>query len=100
MLVMSGAWIAFRSRRQQTASAIDPDAVDDENQSPDRETRMRIANHPLLSRFHDLVDISSVDLYKDEYVEPGDGGSMSEDLMRKRLDGRWGVLWKIFYLLV
>ncbi|KAH9941027.1 amino acid permease-domain-containing protein [Amylocystis lapponica] len=48
------------------------------------------------ARFHDLVDPRAVDLRRDEHAEEEDG---AEDAAReRRVGGRWGVLWRLYYV--
>ena len=45
----------------------------------------------------DIVDIYNVDLYKDEHVEDIND-ELDEEEMRENLQGRFGWLWKLYYL--
>lgn len=53
------------------------------------------------SKFHDLVDIDSVDLFLDEYKEDAQEVAEEEE-MAKRLEspGLKGVLWALYHWLV
>jgi AAT family amino acid transporter len=67
------------------------------------------ASTPLLSpslsepegRYHDLVDIQTIDLSRDEYIEQDVTGKVDEDDDRdKRERGSAKYLWKMYYWLV
>lgn len=44
----------------------------------------------------DIVDIYTVDLYKDEHVEDSDD-ELDDEEVKKNLQGRYGWLWKLYY---
>ncbi|KAL4074275.1 amino acid permease-domain-containing protein [Scleroderma citrinum] len=46
----------------------------------------------------DIVDLSTIDLHEDEYVE-ADEDEAEDDEQKQRLRGRFGLLWKLFYYL-
>jgi len=52
------------------------------------------------SRFHDLVDVDTIDLFADEYAEEGRSESDAEDEAKKRKTGRMKLLWLLYYWLV
>lgn len=49
--------------------------------------------------YSDLVDTSTVDLYKDEYVED-ESDKADDELRNNRIQGRKGFLWKVYYWIV
>lgn len=52
------------------------------------------------TRLFDIVDILSVDLYKDEHVEDADEELNDEEVKQNDLQGRFGWLWRLYYLIV
>jgi len=52
------------------------------------------------SRFHDLVDADTVDLFADEYAEEEQSDLDAEDQAKKRKAGRMKLLWLLYYWLV
>lgn len=94
MGVMFFAWML--SRRPNTQSQIQANVTYSEDYPPGSQSRVTKA----LPRLYDLVDISTVNLYQDEYTESMEGDVDAEDVMRKRIDGKLGILWKIYYFLV
>lgn len=57
--------------------------------------RVLIATSQLIA--HDLVDLDTVDLTRDEYVDK-EVDDLDNDLREQRLKGRRGWLWRVFYL--
>lgn len=51
------------------------------------------------SRLSDFVNINNVDLYRDEYSEVG-GDIEVEDTVSKRMNGKMGPLWRLYYWLI
>lgn len=48
--------------------------------------------------FWDLPNLSTIDLYSDEYNDEGD---IEDDVLYKtRRTGRWGALWKFYDFIV
>lgn len=45
----------------------------------------------------DIVDIYSVDLHKDEHVEDADD-QLDDEEVKQNLQGRFGWLWRFYYL--
>jgi len=52
------------------------------------------------SRFHDLVDVDTIDLFADEYAEEEQSDLDTEDEAKKRKTGRMKLLWLLYYWLV
>jgi AAT family amino acid transporter len=52
------------------------------------------------SRFHDLVDADTVDLFADEYTEEEQSDSDTEDKAKKRKTGRMKLVWTLYYWLI
>lgn len=97
MIVMYIAW-AFAKNIPATHSATPGDHL---SESPDESTPLI----PTDSRDHatgstskfDIADIYSVDLYADEHVEDSDDELDNEEV-KTHLEGRFGWLWKLYYL--
>ena len=49
-------------------------------------------------RFTDLVDVHTVDLYRDEHTED-EWDRQDDEEREQRLKGRWRLLWRIWYLI-
>lgn len=92
IVVMFFAWLFF-SRRVSAGSASVPLLSDPriDGGSPNRLNKDRI-------KYHDLVDIDTVDLIKDEYEEEDD--TESEDKVAMRLSGKMKLLWTLYYWVV
>ncbi|KAF8906476.1 amino acid permease-domain-containing protein [Gymnopilus junonius] len=95
MAIMFSAWIIFRRSRSQFE--IQANSISSEIQQSGSQSR--VTNAKKIPRLHDLVDISTVNLYQDEYVESVATVDV-EDVMKKRIDGKLGILWRIYYFLV
>jgi amino acid transporter, AAT family len=90
------AWL-FLSRREseQTAGSTSEPLLSDpgiDGGSPNR------LNRDKTLRYHDLVDVDTVDLIRDEYDEVDD--MESEDEVASRLTGEMRLLWTFYYWLV
>ncbi|KIK27933.1 hypothetical protein PISMIDRAFT_674256 [Pisolithus microcarpus 441] len=57
-----------------------------------------VSGNPLRSAgaAFDIVDILTVDLYEDEYVEVSEDG-VEDRVREQRLNGSFGSLWRLFY---
>jgi len=88
MFVMFVAWMVLRRQ-----SEVLP------NPNPEGEALIgRLSTRPTnYSRFHDLVEVSRVNLYTDEYEGEVDEG---EDEFSDRLKGSMRWLWTLYYWLV
>lgn len=91
MIVMYIAW-ALVKNISATSS------VDDSDQSPDEFTPLMRAHATGHTNKFDIVDIHTVDLYKDEHVEDSDD-ELDNQEMKANLEGRLGWLWKLYYLI-
>ena len=92
MIVMCLAWL-FLSRRESGRSVCSaPDSLlSDPGIDGGIPKGERI-------KYHDLVDIDTVDLTRDEYDEGDDTGE--EDEVASRLSGKMKLLWTFYYWLV
>ncbi|CAA7259169.1 unnamed protein product [Cyclocybe aegerita] len=52
------------------------------------------------TRYLDLVDVGTVDLYRDEYHEEGQEDEASEDEITRRLSGKKRLFWSLYYWLI
>lgn len=57
-------------------------------------------NDSTRSRFHDLVDSDSIDLFADEYAEEEQSDLGAEDEATIRKTGRMKLVWLLYYWLV
>ena len=90
IIVMFFAWLFFSRRESElSARSLFPDPSD--GNSPSRPNRNEV-------KYHDLVDINTVDLIRDEYDEEDDTGV--EDEMTSRLNGKMKLLWTFYYWLI
>lgn len=97
MVVMYIGWLILR---QQTTKKIntEPQGVASTHEASDSTPLLR--QHDGQSRqwkLHDLVDPSNVDLYQDEY-EDEEVDYQEDEERKRRLGGRWGFIWRAFYL--
>jgi len=96
IVVMFFAWLFFSRREsEQSAGSISEPLLSDpgiDDGTPSRLNRDRIF------KYHDLVDIDSVNLIRDEYDEVDD--TESEDDVASRLSGKMRLLWTFYYWLV
>ena len=96
MVVMFFTWLflSCRESEQSAGSPAEPllsdPGMDVDGGSPN------FLNKTLKS--HDLVDIDTVDLIRDEYNEEDD--IESEDEVTSRLSGKMKLLWTFYYWLV
>ena len=86
MVVMYIVWITFK-RLPQHKGVIDPEFVGSSDTPPISPKRVR---------WFDLVDISTVNLHRDEYEDAVD--DLIEDQERdRRMKGRIRWLWRLYY---
>ena len=57
-------------------------------------------NDRIKSRFHDLVNADTVDLFADEYTEEEQSDSDTEDKETNRKTGRMKLVWSFYYWLI
>ncbi len=88
MFVMFVAWMVLR-RQSEVLQSPNP-----EGEALIGRFSIRPTNY---SRFHDLVEVSRVNLYTDEYEGEVDEG---EDEFSDRLKGSMRWLWSLYYWLV
>ncbi|KAF8810121.1 hypothetical protein BYT27DRAFT_7186985 [Phlegmacium glaucopus] len=96
IIIMFLTWLLFGARESGrsagSTSELDPllsnPGVD--GSSPGRLNRYQI-------KYHDLVDVDTVDLKRDEYEEVDAGG---EDEIARRLSGKKKLLWTLYYWIV
>ncbi|ESK93656.1 hypothetical protein Moror_1473 [Moniliophthora roreri MCA 2997] len=50
--------------------------------------------------YHDLVDVDSVDLYRDEYEEDLETDKLDDERRERRLKGKTRILWMLYYSIV
>ena len=91
------AWLFFsrRESEQSTGSTSEPLLSDP---GSDGGTPSRLNWDKTLKKYHDLVDIDTVDLVRDEYNEEDD--TEGEDEVASRLSGKMRLLWAFYYWLV
>ncbi|KAH0827603.1 amino acid permease/ SLC12A domain-containing protein [Lanmaoa asiatica] len=97
MIVMYIAWALAKNISATKLEAVtpgDPPLESAEELTP-LISRGRTAGH---TNTFDIVDIHSVDLYKDEHVEDPDDEVDGEEI-KQNLQGRFGSLWKLYYLI-
>ncbi|KDR75290.1 hypothetical protein GALMADRAFT_69558 [Galerina marginata CBS 339.88] len=94
IMVMFVAWMLFQRSRQQPVENIDSSS--DQLLEESGPTTSIKKN----SRFHDLVDADTVDLYREEYAEDVQADAEVEDEVTKRLNGNMRALWRLYYWLV
>ncbi|KAF4620986.1 hypothetical protein D9613_000345 [Agrocybe pediades] len=98
MVIMFVAWMVVRGfGHDGTLLREDPISSPSEPLLPESSTASSLGRRK--SRLHDLVDVDSVDLYRDEYAEDPIEVE-AEDEVSKRLNGRLGLLWRLYYWLV
>ena len=100
MIIMYIAWALGKNIPATEQEAVAPSdrrplaATDELTPLIPTNSRGRATGHT--STF-DIVDIYSVDLYKDEHVE-GSDDELDDEEVTKNLQGRFGWLWKLYYL--
>lgn len=88
MFVMIVAWLVLRRPSEVLESRSS------EGEALIGRSSIRPANH---SRFHDIIEVSQVNLYTDEYDEETSG---DEDEYSVRLKGTMRWLWSLYYWFV
>ena len=99
MIIMYIAWALARNipATKQDAAASGDRPLESANElTPLIPTDSRDHATGRTSTF-DIVDIYTVDLYKDEHVEDADD-ELDDEEVKKNLQGRCGWLWKLYYL--
>lgn len=94
MIVMYTAW-ALAKNISATNTVDEGDQPADEL-TPLIPTDTRGRAIGLTDKF-DIVDIYSVDLYKDEHVEDSDD-ELDDQEMKTNLEGRFAWFWRVYYL--
>ena len=88
MAIMYFLWIVFhRALRQRAAPAL-------LSSSP---TTASESTHPEAQPFFDFVDVSDVDLYRDEHEET-QVDKHEDEVRAQRLRGRAGWVWTLYYI--
>jgi len=64
----------------------------------DGDSPNRLNRNEVKVKYHDLVDINTVDLIRDEYDEEDD--TEGEDEITSRLHGKMKLLWTFYYWLI
>lgn len=98
MVVMFFTWLFFsrRESEQSAGSASEPLLSDPEMEVDGGSPRH--LNWNKTHKYHDLVDIDTVDLIRDEYDEEDE--IEGEDEVTSRLSGKMKLLWTFYYWLV
>ncbi|KAH9485215.1 putative amino-acid permease PB1C11.02 [Psilocybe cubensis] len=96
MVIMLIAWLLLNRTAPETAQSEAQMAPELSQLLPDSNNNLGIKPMPRLS---DLVDVNVVDLYRDEYLEV-EGDFEVEDKVTKRLNGRLGHLWRLYYWII
>ncbi|KIM45065.1 hypothetical protein M413DRAFT_65884 [Hebeloma cylindrosporum] len=94
--VMFTAWMLLKRPRH----ANDEPSEDSSDTDPLLPRSNKHANDRTISRFHDLVDAETVDLFADEYTEEEQSDSDAEDEATKRKTGRMRLVWSLYYWLI
>jgi len=96
MVVMFFTWL-FLSRREseQSAGSTSEPLLSDPRMDEGSPSHL---NRDKTLKFHDLVNIDTVDLRRDEYEEEDD--MEGEDEVTSRLSGKMKLLWTFYYWLV
>ncbi|KAF8973198.1 amino acid permease-domain-containing protein [Flammula alnicola] len=97
IVVMFIAWMVLKRPTLQISQLSESTPSASDHSLP--ESTLILRNNKKKSRFHDLVDVESVDLYRDEYTEEV-VESAAEDEITKRLNGKARLLWSLYYWLV
>ena len=89
------AWLFFSRREsEQSADSTSEPLLSDPGIDGDSPSRL---NRDKTLKYHDLVDVDTVDLIRDEYDEED---MESEDEIAIRLSGKMRLLWTFYYWLV
>lgn len=92
MAVMYLIWIFFHPSEKQAREPTEHTQTTSDVHSRKLDNIMRLA-----TKFNDVVDIKTVDLYKDEHMD--DDWDREDDLERGlNLQSRWKLAWRFWYL--
>ena len=96
MVVMFFTWL-FLSRREseQSADSTSEPLLSDPGMDGNNPSHLDRDKTP---KYHDLVNVDTVDLMRDEYDEEDD--IEGEDEVTSRLNGKMKLLWTFYYWLV
>ena len=97
MIIMYIAWALAKNPKQKGVVPGDRRSLESTDESTPlipTDSRGHATGHT--STF-DIVDIYSVDLYKDEHVEDSDD-ELDDEEAKENIQGRFGWLWKLYYL--
>jgi len=100
MIVMYFAWALAKNTSATKQEAATPgdrpplEATDELTPLIPTDSRGHATGH---SSTFDIVDIYTVDLYKDEHVEDADD-ELDDEEAKRNVQGRFGWLWKLYYL--
>ena len=98
MVVMFFTWLFLsRCESKQSAGSVSEPLLSDPGMDVDVGTPSHL-NRDKNIKYHDLVDIVTVDLTRDEYDEEDD--MEGEDEVTSRLSGKMRLLWTFYYWLV
>ena len=96
MVVMFFTWLIFSRRESEQSAGLTSEALLSDpgmdGGSPSHLDRDKTL------KYHDLVNIDTVDLIRDEYNEEDD--MEGEDEVTSRLSGKMKLLWTFYYWLV
>ena len=96
MVVMFFTWLIFSRREsEQSAGLTSEPLLSDPGMDGDRPSHV---DRDKTLKYHDLVNIDTVDLIRDEYDEEDD--MEGEDEITSRLNGKMKLLWTLYYWLV
>ncbi|KAJ3507345.1 hypothetical protein NLJ89_g6360 [Agrocybe chaxingu] len=93
MAIMLLGWILLRNTATPVPSGSSTESLLSEpctHAAPTKKT----------TRYLDLVDAGTVDLYRDEYHEEGQEDEASEDETATRLSGKKKLFWSLYYWLI
>ena len=104
MLTMSLAWLYLKSQSSSsqasyshTKSTIIRNDADASQPLLPQESVVTLDLIPHRKHWYsDLVDVDNVDLSRDEYVDQ-EGDILDDEERTKRVSGRLGVLWTVYY---
>ena len=100
MIIMYIAWALAKNTSAAKQEAVAPgdrrplESADELTPLIPTDSRGHATGH---TNTFDIVDIYNVDLYKDEYVQDSDD-ELDDEEVKKNIQGRFGWLWKLYYL--
>ena len=100
MIIMYITWALAKNTSARKEEAVTPgdrrplEVTDELTPLIPADSRGHATGH---SNAFDIVDIHGVDLYRDEHVEDSNDELDNEE-MKKNVQGRFGWLWKLYYL--